>query len=62
MEKNMTFCILRDMGCIKVKIGLEFAAPALLTFWNVPLPAILICRFDVVYFWKLPNLMHENSS
>jgi len=45
-----------------VKIGLEIATPALLTFYNVPLLAILICRSDVVYFWKLPDLMHKNSS
>ena len=44
------------------EIRLEVAAPALLTFWNVLLPAILIRRSDAVYFWKLPELMHENSS
>ena len=38
------------MGCIKVEIGLEVAAPTLLTFWNVPLLAILIRRSDAVYF------------
>ena len=41
-------------------MGLEFAALALLTFWDVPLPEILIP--DAVYFQKLPNLVHENSS
>jgi len=51
-----------DTGCIKVKIGLQVAAPALLMFWKVPLSAILIRRSDAVYFWKLPDLMHENSS
>lgn len=47
---------------IKVEIGLEVAAPALLTFWNVPLPEILIRVSDVVYFWKPPDLVHEISS
>ena len=56
------FCVLRDTGCIKVEIWLEVAAPALMTFWNVPLPTILIRRSDAVYFWKLPDPMHENSS
>ena len=56
------FLVLRDTGCIKVEIGLEVAAPALLMFWNVPLLAILIHRSDVVYFWKRPDLMHEISS
>ena len=56
------FHVLSDSGCIKVEIGLEVAAPALSTFWNVPLPAILIRRSDAVYFSKLPDLMHENSS
>jgi len=51
---------LRDTGCIKVEIGLEVAAPALLTFWNVPLPEILIP--DAVHFQKLPDLVHEISS
>ena len=50
------------MGCIKVEIGLEVAAPTLLTFWNVPLLAILIHRSDAVYFWKLLDLMHKNSN
>ena len=53
---------LRDTGCITVEIGLEVAAPALLTFWNVHLPEILICVFDVVYFWKPLDLVHEISS
>jgi len=53
---------LRDTGCIKVEIGLKVAAPALLTFWNVPLPAILIRRSNGVYFQKLPDLVHEISS
>ena len=56
------FLVLRDTGCIKVEIGLEVVAPALLTFWNVPLPAILIHRSDAVYFWKLPDLLYKNSS
>ena len=56
------FLVLRDTGCIKVEIGLEVAAPAVLTFWNVPLPAILIHKSDAVYFSKLPDLMHENSN
>ena len=50
------------MGRIKVEIGLEVAAPALLTFWNVPLPAILIRRSDEVYFQKFPDLVHEISN
>ena len=50
------------MGCIKVEIGFEVNAPALLTFWNVPLPTILIRKSNAVYFWKLPDLTHENSS
>ena len=41
---------------------LEVAAPALLTFWNVPLPEILIRRSDAVYFQKFPDLVQENSS
>ena len=56
------FLVLRDTGCIKVEIGLEVAAPALLMFWNVPLPKILIRVSDVVYFWKPPDLMHEISN
>ena len=55
------FYVLRDTVCIKVEIGLEVAAPALLTFWNVPLPEILRVS-DVVYFWKPPDLVHEISS
>ena len=54
------FLVLRDTGCIKVEIGLEVAAPALLTFWNVPLPEILIP--DAIYFQMLPDLVYENSS
>ena len=54
------FCVLRDTGFIKVKIRLEVAAPALLMFWNIPLPEILI--LIVVYFQKLPDLVHENSN
>ena len=50
---------MRDIGRIKVEIRLEVAALALLTFWNVPLLEILIRRSDAVYFWKLPDLMHE---
>ena len=53
------FCYLRDTGCIKVEIGLEVATPALLTFWNVPLLENLIAY--VVYFQKLPDLVHKNS-
>ena len=60
--KLYNFHVLRDTGCIKVEIGLEFAAPALLTFWNVPLPEILIRVSDVVYFWKPPDLVHEISN
>ena len=54
------FCILRDTGCIKVEIWFEVAALALLTYYNVRLPEILI--LDAVYFQKLPDLVHENSS
>ena len=54
------FCVLRDTGFIKVEIRLEVAAPALLMFWNIPLPEILI--LIVVYFQKLPDLVHENSN
>ena len=54
--------VLRDTGCIKVEIGLEFAAPALLMFWNVPLLEILIRGSDAVYFHKLLDLVHKNSS
>ena len=43
-------------------MGLEFAAPALLTFWDVPLPEILIRRSDAVYFRKFPDMVHEISS
>ena len=43
-------------------MGLEIAAPALLTFWNVPLLEILIRVSDMVYFWKPPDPMHEISS
>ena len=56
------FCVVRDTGFIKVEIGFEVAAPALLTLWNVPLPAILIRRSDGVYFQKLQDLVHEISS
>ena len=56
------FCVLRDTGCVKVEIGLEVAAPALLTFWNVPLPEILMRVSNVVYFWKPLDLVHEISS
>ena len=60
-KKNIyNFQVLRDTGCIKVEIGLEFTTPALLTFWNVPLPEILIPY--AVYFYKLPDLVHENSN
>ena len=60
--KLYNFHVLRDTGYIKVEIGLEVATPALLTFWNVPLPAILIRRFDAVYFWKFAELVQEISS
>ena len=60
--KLYNFHVLRDTGWIKLKIGLEVAAPVLLTFWNVPLPGILILRSDGVYFQKLLDLMHEISS
>ena len=56
------FQVLRDTGCIKVEIGFEVAAPSLLMFWNVPLLEILICGSDAVYFRKLLDLVHENSS
>ena len=51
-----------QLSCFEVEIGLEVAAPALLTFWNVPLPEILIRISNVVYFWKPPDLVHEISS
>ena len=54
------FWVLRDTRCIKVKIRPKVASLVLLTFWNVPLPEILI--LDAVYFQKLPDLVHENSS
>ena len=44
------FWVLRDIGYIKVEIGLEVIALALLTFWNVPLPEILIHGFDAFIF------------
>ena len=50
------------MGRIKVEIGLEVAAPALLTFWNIPWPAILIRGSNAVYFQKFPDLVHEISN
>ena len=58
-DKALQLLCLRDTGCIKVEIGLEVAAPTLLTFWNVPLLEILICGSDAVYFWKLPDLMQK---
>ena len=60
--KLYNFRVLRDMGRIKVEIGLEFAALVLLMFWNVPLPKILIRESDAVYFWKFPDLVHGISN
>ena len=59
---QLSCLVLRDTGFIKVEIGLEVAAPALLTFWNIPLLEILIRESNAIYFHKFPDLVHENSS